>query len=230
MSRRSAPAGPESLHDERVARVGISGGCRLPFARLRQCRSAAARDSQPLRGRSRGPRPPESRRSAGASYRHPPRHIHHIGEPKVTILATPPVLDLFCYSAACRQRRDWVLMLKSAPVYRCAGGCGTTREVRALGRPFPDYISFAKTRRRTSCSFDGPERRSVRYTRRSTAFASAPFCGCCGLECAMVHGEPALRCACDPFVDPCPFCNRGVCHCRCGQGVRTNSNTSRGLR
>lgn len=61
---------------------------------------------------------------------------------------------------------------------------------------------------------DTLERRRGRYDRRTPA-STIPHCGCCGLECAVVHGEPVLRCVCGASLNTCSFCCRGACHCRC---------------
>ncbi len=133
------------------------------------------------------------------------------------ITRTPPaVLDAFCYAMPCRQRREWRLILRSAPVYGCSGSCGTTREIRELGflkvadidvslgwRPFYGAVMTKK------------EERGSKISRRRRQMHERPFCNCCKLECAIVLGSPVLRCKCDPHGMTCPHCSRGLCHCRC---------------
>ncbi len=54
-----------------------------------------------------------------------------------------------------------------------------------------------------------------RGSQRTKAARTAPHCGCCGVECAIVDRQPVRRCSCNPFAATCPRCSRAACHCRC---------------
>ncbi len=129
------------------------------------------------------------------------------------------VLQLFCYADVCRRRSTWRRMLRSAPVYACTGGCGTTREVHELGRGAavvarPTERELVRAMRAADFSFDMLDgRRATGW--RFEPVAAAPYCGCCHMPWLLVRGVPLKRCACDPSAPTCVRCSRGGCHCRC---------------
>lgn len=129
--------------------------------------------------------------------------------------SSPLILEAFCYAMACRRRREWRLILRSAPVYGCGGSCGTTREIHEIGHPRrPETAAMLAWRPHYGSALtEKEERNSRRWARK--AGAAVPSCGCCGLECAVVAGSPVLRCKC-ALSSRC-LCGRGACHCRCNR-------------